>query len=218
MIKTCFLLILISFNASAISLASPELYFNIGTNFISVGSNRPMYLEDFASANIGSTLEYRIGTNSAFNLQIDASYTPNRRRVLLKKDGKRIKGDTDLLTSVYSLNYAYMFSKIDHEEWYVQGGPAMGLYTLDFYDFEENGTEIDRINRIRVRNYGARLALRRRNDDRNNFIELAYFYMIQNQLTVIDDSSLDAEAVLKDDTIERDITWGLFLNYGWKLY
>ncbi len=218
MIKIIFGMMFFAPMALAISKADPKLYFNVGTNYLSVYSNRPKYLEDFAGLNIGSTLEYQLSGQSSINLNIDAAYTPNRRKLSFKKDEKLIKGDSDLLTSIYSLNYSYMFSKIDYEEWYAQVGPAMGLYTLDFHRFQKNETDINRINRLRVRNFGARLSLKRKNDDKNNFIELAYIYMIQNQLTVIDDSSLDAQAVSKDNSIENDVNWGLFINYGWKLY
>ena len=30
---------------------------------------------------------------------------------------------------------------------------------------------------------------------------------------MIDDSSLDAEAISQSDSIENDVNWGLFLNY-----
>ena len=163
MIKRALLPLLISPMAFGISFSVPELYLNVGTNYLSVYSNGPKYLEDFASFNIGSTLEYQLGPVSAINLNIDAAYTPNRRNLRFKKDGKIIKGDSDLLTSIYSLNYSYMFSKVDYEEWYAQFGPAMGLYTLDFYSFQENATDIERINRLRVRNFGARFSLKRKN-------------------------------------------------------
>lgn len=213
-----FFLYLFPFKSDAATVEYPKLYFAIGIPMVEIQENKPEIPEDYLGLNIGSKLQYNFDEENSMNIVIDASYTPNRRDMKISNDGADIKGDTSLLVSFYALTYMRKIAKFPNHNLWLSLGPAMGLYTLDYNNFETNDTDITEVNRIRVRNHGYRIALQYMDEARRRFIELAYYRMTEESLTVIDDSSLDATSIREDHSVDRRSNRAIFVNFGFRLF
>lgn len=216
-----FLSVLFSAQSSfsqSIDLDHPKLFFSVGYPFISVQSNEPQSGRDFLSLSIGATMEYQLAKKSSVGFVLDASYTPDRKNILIDPNGRKLSGSSSLLSSYYSLVYSHDVGKDKDDNFILSIGPTIGLHTLDFDEFEENNTRVNSKNRVRLRNYGARFAVKSKDKDTSNYWELAYYYLINNHYTIIDDSSNDAGAVFEDSSVANDVSWSILINYGMRIF
>lgn len=216
--KILLMLIFISLNTHAAQVEYPKLYFAMGLPMLEIQKNSPENFEDHVALNIGSVLQYDLSEESAIGVIIDASYTPKRRDLKIQWDGREVKGDASLLVSFYSITYARKIARFPHHNLWLSAGPTLGLYTLDYDNFETNDTEITEVNRIRVRNAGYRLALKYMDENRRQYIEIAYYKVVEEKFTIIDDSSNDAESIREDDSKDKRANQAVIINYGFRLF
>lgn len=215
-----FILLLAFFtsNVFAAKIEYPKLYFAMGLPAIEIQKNSPEVFEDFVAINIGSVLQYDLSEKSAIGVIIDASYTPKRKDLKVENNNQDIIGDTSLLVSFYSVTYSQKIAKFPNHNLWLSAGPTLGLYTLQFDNFKVNDTDITDVNRIRVRNAGYRIALKYMDENRRRYLEIAYYKVVEEKFTVIDDSSLDAESIREDDSIDRRSNQAIIINYGFRLF
>lgn len=205
-------------NAQSIDIDHPKLFFSVGYPFISVQSNEPKSGRDFLSLSIGATMEYQVAKKSSVGFVLDASYTPDRKNILIDPNGRKLSGSSSLLSSYYSLVYSHDVGKDKENNFILSFGPTIGLHTLDFDEFEENNTRVNTKNRVRLRNYGARFSIKSKDKDTNNYWEVAYYYLRNNHYTIIDDASNDAGAVYEDSSVANDVSWSILINYGMRIF
>lgn len=212
------LIVIFSFQSKSSQIEYPKLYFALGIPAIEIQKNSPEVLEDYLGLNIGSVLQYNLSDEDSVGIVIDASYTPNRRDMKVENDGKDIKGDSSLLVSFYSITYMRRIASFPNHKLWLSAGPTLGLYTLNYDNFETNDTNISKVNRIRVRNAGYRVALKYMDEMRRNYIEIAYYKVREQKFTVIDDSSNDAESIREDSSIDKRSNQAIIINYGFRLF
>jgi hypothetical protein len=199
-------------------IQNPSLSLTFGYPYLVIQDNDPKYNKDFLSLGIGALMEFKFDDVNAFCITIDASFTPEHVDFDFQKESKVVEGTTSLLTSFHSFSYLRRLGITDGYEIIGSIGPVVGIYTLDYTEIDKNDTNITKVNRIRVTNYGVRTGVKWRNRITFNFFEIAAIYSVSDKYTLIDDSTNDAEAIENiEDATERK-TYGILFNYGFYLF
>lgn len=213
-----FLLLLLSINVYAIDLVHPRLYFTMGYPYVNLQSNTAEYGKDYLGLSIGAIMEYQVDEVSSIDISINASYYPERESMRIAPDGKVVKGRASLLTSFYSLSYSKLLGYYKSDSIIFSVGPSIGIHTLNYDRFNVNNTDISAKNRVRIRNHGLRTSLKIKSKDLNKFFEVAYYYMLLDKYTIIDDATLDAQSVREDNTAANDSSWSIIFNLGLRIF
>jgi hypothetical protein len=199
-------------------IQNPSLSLTFGYPYLVIQDNAPKYDKDFLSLGIGALMEFKFDEINAFGIVIDSSFTPQHVDFDFQKESKAVGGTTSLLTSFYSFNYLRRVGITDGYEIIGSIGPAVGIYTLNYTQIDKNDTNISKVNRVRVTNYGVRAGVKWRNRITFNYFEIAAIYSVSDKYSVIDDSTNDAEAIENIENATERKTYGLLFNYGFYLF
>ncbi len=218
MIRYFFILAVVIFGtqtsiASDLNWIKPEeLRFSVGYPYLSIHSDRPEHTKDFLGISIGGIVRYEINEDSRLDIVIDVSYFPEREDLLVAPDSRVVEGTASIRTNHYSVLYSRKLFEFDHGNLWGSLGPTMGIQTIKFKSFKENNLGINTVNRFRTRNLGGRGGLTYSPKSSSLQYELAYYYLTQNQYSIIDDSSLDASIVRQDETVRDEPNWTIMAS------
>lgn len=202
-------------------MPKPKLLVHVGYPYMIINADEPRYLNDFLSLGLGATMQFDFDDNNGLAFVVDASYTPSRVNYSFERatrPGSKIIGETSVITSFYSINYLRKIGTYNNNSIKLLIGPAMGIYTLNFSEVDENNSDISKKNRVRVRNIGGRLGFRFEKKYSDNYFEIAGLYSLQDKYTRINNSELDAESVREVENKVFVKTWGIMFNLGVKLF
>lgn len=196
---------------------SPSLKFHLGYPIVKIQDNQPKYFEDFLSIAGGAKMEFDFLLDHRLSIMVDSTYSPKRTNFSFERENREIDGNASLLTTFYSITYGYSFLIKEKYKYYLNFGPTVGVYTLDYTEIDSNETNISSTNRVRVRTHGFRVSLLREEVSRD-YWEFSFVYTRPKRFTLINNSRNDAEAIEREDFNKDTETVVFIITRGWELF
>lgn len=211
-----FLCLFLCLNFRALSSVSPKLKVSIGYPYVKIQDNSPNYSSDFLAIAFGAKMQFELNDKNRINLTIDTSYSPGRVNFNFQRKNREIDGKTSLLTTFYSASYATQIYNSKKYKYFLNIGPTLGIYTLNYSEIDFNDSNISKVNRVRVRTRGFRVSFVQE-DKNKNYIEYTFIYSRPTRFTLIDDSTNDAQALTRSKFSRNSETILFVFSLGWDL-
>jgi len=208
------LLLITLFCTSAFADLDNRLRVYLRTGYIlqDIAGNRPQKGGDFLSLLVGGHVHYTLGSQTLIGLNATVAFAPFRDSTRIEINEEEIRGDAFIRTNYYSLPFYYR-----PEEWknyYLGIGPALTLNHIQYKNFSKNEAGIEKRNKLLLKNVGIVTGVKKFLEDNISFIEANMFVVYWDEFFLVNDSSLDAQVIEEDESLEKRINFTLSLSYG----
>ncbi len=189
-----------------------RVYFRGGYILQDIAGNRPEKGGDYFSFLVGGHVHYQINSQLLLGLDATVAFAPFRDSTRVEIDNEEIKGDAFIRTNYYSLPLYYRPE--GWKSYYLGMGPALTLNHIQYRNFSKNEPGIEKKNKLLLKNVGIVTGVKKFLEDNISFVEANMFVVYWDEFFLVNDSSLDAQVIEEDESLEKRINFTISLSVG----